>query len=623
MESFFDIVVVGGGHAGCEAAAAAARLGSRVLLITMDLNRMAQMSCNPAIGGIGKGQIVREIDALGGLTGVITDLTTIHFRMLNRSKGPAMWSPRAQCDKLRFSMQWRNMLATFPTLSLLHDTVVSIDTVGCVVSGVRTKNGFSIRTRAVVLTAGTFLNGCIHIGSVSYNGGRIGEESSTDLSAQLLSFGFSMGRMKTGTPVRLDARSINLDKLAKQHPEIGGGKFSFDQRVTTSLPQHCCYILRTNPDVHNILREGFSQSPLFTGQIKGVGPRYCPSIETKIDTFTDKDSHQLFLEPEGIDTNEMYLNGFSSSLPLQVQIDALHRVEGLEQAFVMRPGYAIEYDYFDPTQLKHTLETKLVHNLFFAGQINGTTGYEEAAGQGLMAGINAHRSINGLDSFVLGRDQGYIGVLIDDLVIRGVDEPYRVFTSRAEYRTLIRQDNADERLSPLAHAIGMIDDERFALVNDKHSRIKSYMLQIKSTDILPSEINATLELIGSSPINQKRSLQDILLRPEITLATLRYFVPVFDLPNTSFYSAEDITQSAELRIKYEHYIEKEQQTAEKYRQLEHIRIADSFNFNQLESLSTEARQKLTRIAPKTIGEAKRIPGISPNDINVLLIYFGR
>ena len=623
MESLFDIVVVGGGHAGCEAAAAAARLGSRVLLITMDLNRMAQMSCNPAIGGIGKGQIVREIDALGGLTGVVTDLSTIHFRMLNRSKGPAMWSPRAQCDKLRFSIEWRNMLSKFPTLNMLHDTVVSIDTDGNGVSGVRTKNGFNIKARAVVLTAGTFLNGCIHIGLVSYSGGRIGEESSTDLSAQLQSLGFTIGRMKTGTPVRLDARSINLKKLEKQYPEEEGGKFSYDQRVVTSLPQRCCYILRTNPKVHDILREGFNQSPLFNGQIKGVGPRYCPSIETKIDTFADKDSHQLFLEPEGIDTNEMYLNGFSSSLPLQVQIDALHKVKGLEKAVVMRPGYAIEYDYFDPTQLNHSLETKLVRNLFFAGQINGTTGYEEAAGQGLMAGINAHRSINGLEPFVLGRDQGYIGVLIDDLVVKGVDEPYRVFTSRAEYRTLVRQDNADERLSPLAHSIGMIDDERMDLVSDKHSRIQAYIDAIKSTDVLPSDINSTLYFIGSSGINQKRSLQDLLLRPEITLSTLEDVAPKLDAPDTAYYSREEIMQSAELRIKYQHYIEKEQQTAEKYRQLEHIRIADGFDFNKLESLSTEARQKLTRIAPKTIGEAKRIPGISPNDINVLLIYFGR
>lgn len=624
MEDLFEIIVVGGGHAGCEAAVAGAKMGSKVLLITTDLNRMAQMSCNPSIGGIGKGQIVREIDALGGLTARITDLSTIHFRLLNRSKGPAMWSPRAQCDKNLFSYYWRCELEKIPNLFLFQDTVIDLlfSSDDSTIEGVVTKNGFRFNSRAVILTNGTFLNGLIHIGETNFAGGRIGEDSVTGVTEALHRVGFSFGRMKTGTPVRVDSRTIDFSKLVEQ-PTEPSGRFSFDYSIKSTLEHRSCFIAHTSAHVHDILRHGFNSSPLFTGRIQGIGPRYCPSIETKIDTFSDKESHQLFLEPEGVATNEMYLNGFSSSLPWRVQFEALRSVVGFENAIILRPGYAIEYDYFPPTQLHRTLETKLVRNLYFAGQINGTTGYEEAAGQGLVAGINAHLSINGGQPFVLRRDEAYIGVMIDDLTTKGVDEPYRVFTSRAEFRILIRHDNADERLTPKAYRLGLIDESRFRNFERKYSAINSAIHTIKTSSVEPASINSFLSQCGSAPLTQRRRWSEIIVRPEISLSILNRQFKLFRYRSTRFYTPDDILQAADTRIKYQGYLDKEQILAEKMLRLEYVLIPENFNFNKLESLSTEARQKLSFHNPKSIGEAKKIPGISPSDINVLLVFFGR
>lgn len=625
----YDIIVVGAGHAGCEAAAASSRLGSRTLLITMDMSKFAQMSCNPAIGGIAKGQIVREIDAMGGHTATVTDRTSIQFRMLNRSKGPAMWSPRAQCDRTLFSIEWRKILEQQDNLFFWQDTVTSLIIENNSVVGVRTSLGVEFRSKAVVLTVGTFLSGLIHVGKSQTQGGRVGELSSYGITEQLVSLGFESGRMKTGTPARIDARSVDFSVMTEQRGDDVHSdsllKFSFSPNNFPILPQRSCWITFTSPEVHDTLREGFADSPLFSGTIKGIGPRYCPSVEDKIRTFADKDQHHLFLEPEGVDTCEIYINGFSSSLPLPIQLEAMRKVKGLENVQIFRPGYAIEYDYFPPTQLYHSLETHLISNLFFAGQINGTTGYEEAAAQGLMAGLNAHRKINNLPSVVLRRDQAYIGVLIDDLVTKGVDEPYRMFTSRAEYRILLRQDNADFRLTPLSYELGLVDRIPYDIVLKKYSLIQELCDFIKSESALKELINPFLSTINSSLLVQSRKIVDILLRPEVSLKQIISYLPTLQakiliLPDLL---KEEIIQSVDILIKYEGYIEREQQAADKLQRLEEIIIPSKFDYDRIFSLSTESRQKLTRIRPSTIGQASRIPGVSPSDISILLVYIGR
>lgn len=619
----YDVIVVGGGYAGCEAAAAAANMGSKTLLITADMSKFASMSCNPAIGGIAKGQIVREIDALGGYTGIVTDKTSIQFRMLNRSKGPAMWSPRSQCDRTLFCIEWRNILESIPNLYLWQDMVSRLIIEDNSVKGVVTNLGAVFTSETVVLTTGTFMGGLIHVGLTNTDGGRVGEPASYGITEQLVSFGFQAGRMKTGTPARLDGRTINFSILKEQEGD-SEGHFSYITPLKFHLPQRSCFMAYTSEEVHNILREGFNQSPMFTGVIKGIGPRYCPSIEDKINTFADKTSHHLFIEPEGLTTNEYYINGFSSSLPLEVQLRALRKVEGLEKVEIFRPGYAIEYDYFPPTQLHHSLETKIVNNLYFAGQINGTTGYEEAAAQGMMAGINAHRKINNEDPIILGREQAYIGVLIDDLVTKGVDEPYRMFTSRAEYRILLRQDNADFRLTGLGHKLGLISDERYNAFLYKETQYKELCEFIKANNGSMEELNPYLESINSAPVNQSRRLSDILLRPDVSINDLAKNVKLFaDRIDEITQLKEEIVESVEIFIKYEGYIAREQQIADKIQRLDEILIPDNFDYSKLNSLSTESRQKLLRIKPKTIGQASRIPGVSPSDISVLLVYFGR
>ena len=635
MKYEYDIIVVGGGHAGCEAAVAAARLGASTLLVTMDMCKFANMSCNPAVGGVAKGQIVREIDALGGCMGVITDSATIQFRMLNRSKGSAMWSPRAQCDKARFSELWRHQLENTENLYIWQDTVCDILTEKIdlsqgknidyqyVVRGVRTVMGVEFRAGAVVLTNGTFLNGLMHTGRASAPGGRAGDGVAYGLTECLCALGFEAGRMKTGTPVRIDARTVDFSAFEPQYGDDVPSKFSFLPSSRAVEEQVPCYLVHTSSEVHDVLRQGFADSPLFNGTIKGIGPRYCPSIEDKLRTFADKESHQLFLEPEGRGTNEYYLNGFSSSLPLDIQVRALSMIHGFEDVHIYRSGYAIEYDYFPPTQLKHTLETKLVANLYFAGQINGTTGYEEAAAQGLMAGINAALKLNGREPFVLARDEAYIGVLIDDLVTKGVDEPYRMFTSRAEYRILLRQDNADFRLTPKAIDLGLASEERKNAFEQKSRFVKLLADFIRQRSVGKDEIADYLISVGTKPLEQGRKLYDVLLRNGVTIDGLTGVLP--DLQRMIVENGIDAEaiEEAEIQIKYRGYIERERFIAEKMRRLEGIKIPLDFDYNSMMSLTIEARQKLSRIRPQTIGQASRIPGVSPADINVLLVYFGR
>lgn len=625
MRLDYDIVVVGGGHAGCEAAAAAANLGNSVLLISMQIDRLAYMSCNPAMGGVAKGQIVREIDAMGGYSGIMTDYSTLQFRMLNRSKGPAMWSPRAQCDMWQFSSCWRRTLEAVPNLDLRQDTVTAFLFEGLKIRGVKTLSGAEIYSRAVILTGGTFLNGKIHIGESSYAGGRMGEAASTGLSEQLHSLGFEVETLKTGTPVRIDARTIDFSVLTEQKGDENPAKFSF----TDILPvqeQMPCYLVYTNLEVHDILRTGFDRSPLFTGRIRGRGPRYCPSIEDKIERFADKDRHQLFLEPCGRHTHEYYLNGFSSSLPEEVQINALHKIQGFERAKVYRPGYAIEYDYFDPTQLKSTLETKEVENLYFAGQVNGTTGYEEAAGQGFVAGVNAHLKLAGKDPLVLLRSQSYIGVLIDDLITKGVDEPYRMFTSRAEYRILLRQDNADERLTPISYKLGLASENRMRRLEEKQKSQATIQHYLEQHKVEPLQVNAFLEELGTSALNQKADMASLLQRPQINLQSLRVMNPVFDRFLEKYDRlpfAQELLEEVEVSMKYSSYIQKEEENAARLSKYDSLPLRSDFDYKSILSLSYEAREKLSRFKPSTLGQASRIPGVSPSDISVLLIWLNK
>jgi tRNA uridine 5-carboxymethylaminomethyl modification enzyme len=624
MDFKYDVIVVGAGHAGCEAATAAANMGSKTLLITMDMNKIGQMSCNPAVGGIAKGQIVREIDALGGQMGIITDRSAIQFRMLNRSKGPAMWSPRSQSDRHQFIQEWIKTVSNTKNLFIWQDTVTELVIENGVVTGLKSALGVHFKSKTIVLTTGTFMGGLLHIGKKQQVGGRISEPASFGITEQLKGLGIRADRMKTGTPCRIDGRSIDFSKMTEQEGETDFHKFSFLEESKRELKQMSCWITNTNEKTHEEIRKGLEFSPLFNGQIQSIGPRYCPSIETKIVTFADKLSHQLFLEPEGVDSQEYYINGFSSSLPLQVQIDAIQTIQGLEKAQLFRPGYAIEYDFFDPTQLKHTLETKEIKNLFFAGQINGTTGYEEAGGQGLMAGINAHINCHGGKEFTLGRNEAYIGVLIDDLVTKGVDEPYRMFTSRAEYRLLLRQDDADVRLTTKGYELGLATENRMEQLKSKQEIQEKLTVFIENYSIKPAEINGFLSSQNSAELKHGCKLSDLVLRPQLGIMDLAKAVPALQEEIEKIKSRkEEIIEAAEVLLKYQGYIVREQIIAEKLQRLEHINISGRIDYNSINSLSTEARQKLTKIAPETIGQASRIPGISPSDVNILLVLLGR
>lgn len=625
MRNDYDVIVVGAGHAGCEAACAAARLGSHTLLITIDMNKIAQMSCNPAVGGIAKGQIVREIDALGGHMGIVTDRSSIQFRMLNRSKGPAMWSPRSQSDRQQFILEWRHVIENTPNLYMWQDSVDQFIIEGGVVKGVKTVLGMQFNAQAVVLTAGTFLNGLMHVGPVQTPGGRVSEPPARGITEQLAALGLTVGRMKTGTPPRLDERTIDFTQCIKQEGEQDFHHFSFMPGITSSLPQRPCWIVHTNEDVHAVLREGLPQSPLYNGQITSIGPRYCPSIETKIVTFADKTSHQLFIEPEGATTHEMYLNGFSSSLPWPIQIEALRHIPALRDVHAFRPGYAIEYDFCDPTQLYHTLESKVVKNLFLAGQVNGTTGYEEAAGQGLIAGINAHQRVTGGEPFTLARNEAYIGVLIDDLVTRGVDEPYRMFTSRAEHRILLRQDDADMRLTEKGYRLGLATQERYGLMLAKREQIEALTTFCREFTVKAAVINPTLEALGMNALTQGQRLHDLLLRPQLNMAILAQALPELQdqIDRLEEARRQEIVEAAEIAIKYRGYIERETSIAERVARLDNVTLKGKFDYTQIHQISTEARQKLQAIDPETVGQASRIPGVSPSDINILLVLLGR
>lgn len=619
--SEYDIIVVGGGHAGAEAAAAAANMGSSALLVTMNLQAIGQMSCNPAMGGIAKGQIVREIDALGGMSGIVTDKTMIQFKMLNLSKGPAMWSPRAQSDRMRFAEEWRLTLERNSNVDFFQDMVTDLLIEGNKVVGVKTGLGIEIRSRAVILTNGTFLNGLIHVGEKQFGGGRMGEKAATGITEQLIGLGFDSGRMKTGTPPRVDGRSLDYSKMEEQKGDENPKKFSYAETPKLTQ-QRSCWITYTNPEVHDLLRSGFDRSPMFNGAIQSTGPRYCPSIEDKIHRFSERERHQIFAEPEGWNTVEVYVNGFSTSLPDDVQAKALRSVPGFEKAKIFRPGYAIEYDYFPPTQLKHSLETKIIDNLFFAGQINGTTGYEEAASQGLMAGINAHLKINEKEPFILKRNEAYIGVLIDDLITKGTEEPYRMFTSRAEYRILLRQDNADQRLTPLSHKIGLANDERMRKLERKTEKANRLIRFFETNSVQPEEINPVIENHNGSPIPQSMKMVTVLTRPEVRLTDFLGIDRVADFVKANELGEEEL-ENGEIQIKYRGYIRKEEENADKLKRLESLRIPESFDYSKLKSISTEARQKLEKLRPETVAHASRISGVSPSDISILLIYMGR